>query len=71
MTKPGLEESSVVLYTDDPVNLAVHTGRRKVLVLMKRLICHIALTQVTAKEGVSTILPCLPTHPGERRAYIL
>ena len=29
-TKPGLEKSSVVLYSDDAVNLAVHTGEKKV-----------------------------------------
>ena len=40
LTKPGLEESSVVLYTDDSENLAAHTGRKKVLVLILRLICY-------------------------------
>ena len=74
-TKPGLEEASVILYTDDPVNLAVHTGRKKV----PQVECYhffalvtltLLLAQVRAKEGVSTILPCRPTHPSETKDHL-
>ena len=81
-TKPGLEKSSVVLYTDDAVNLAVHTGEKRVKktfpvffssrkwnsIISALSIMHY---QVNVKEGVKTVFPCLPTHPGESILLLL
>ena len=50
ITKPGMEMSSVHLYTEDHRHPAVHTGN----------------ITITGREYVPVTLPCIPSHPSVR-----
>ena len=66
-TKPGLEEASVILYIDDPVNLAVHTGRKKVPQVecyhLFRPCNFNSVTGTGESKGGCVNHPSLSTHP--------
>ena len=55
ITKPGMEMTSRHIYTEDHRHPAVYTTQ-----------CHAGhcnATQVTGREYVPVVLPCIPTHP--------
>ena len=78
-TKPGLEKSSVVLYTDDAVNLAVHTGEKRVkktfpVFFFKKmkldLFCIIYALSGQGKGGGQNSLS-LPSHSSRWKYFVI
>ena len=76
-TKPGLEKSSVVLYTDDAVNLAVHTGEKKVKIFpifffpenQIQLLVHLLCKTGQGKGGGQNSFS-LPSHPSGWESFV-
>ena len=55
ISKPGMDITSVHLYTEEHRHPAVYTSQCNA--------GHCNATQVTGREYVPVVLPCVPNHP--------